>query len=302
MEIGMVGLGRMGGAMAQRLLRAGHNVVAYDPRPEAVQSLEAEGSSGASSLAELASKLTPLRAVWIMAPVGAPTESAIEEAAAVLQPGDIIIDGGNSNYRDSMRRAAKLAEAGISFLDVGTSGGIWGLTEGYSLMVGGDPEVYSALEPIFRALAPGENRGHGYVGKAGAGHFVKMVHNAVEYGLMEAYAEGFELLQAKEEFGLDLAQVAGIWRHGSVVRSWLLDLTAAALAEDAGLEGVQSYVEDSGEGRWAVEESVELGVPAPVIALALQARFRSRQQQPFAGRLLAAMRNQFGGHEVRRAD
>ena len=225
----MVGLGRMGGAMAQRLLRAGHNVVAYDPRPEAVQSLEAEGSSGASSLAELASKLTPPRAVWIMAPVGAPTESAIEEAAAVLQPGDIIIDGGNSNYRDSMRRAAMLAEGGISFLDVGTSGGIWGLTEGYSLMVGGDPEVYSALEPIFRALAPGENRGHGYVGKAGAGHFVKMVHNAVEYGLMEAYAEGFELLQAKEEFGLDLAQVAGIWRHGSVVRSWLLDLTAAAL-------------------------------------------------------------------------
>ena len=302
MEIGMVGLGRMGGAMAQRLLWAGHRVVAYDPRPEAVQALEAEGSSGAGSLGELVSKLTVPRAVWVMAPVGDATESAIEKVAALLEPGDTVIDGGNSNYKDSMRRAAALADRRINFLDVGTSGGIWGLTEGYSLMVGGDDEVYARLEPIFRALAPGEDRGHGYVGKAGAGHYVKMVHNAVEYGLMEAYAEGFELLQAKEEFGLDLAQVAGIWRHGSVVRSWLLDLTAAALTEDAGLEGLRSYVEDSGEGRWAVEESVELAVPVPVIALSLQARFRSRQKEPFAGRLLAAMRNQFGGHEVRRAE
>ena len=302
MEIGMVGLGRMGGAMAQRLLRAGHRVVAYDPRPEAVQSLCVEGASGASSLTDMAAKLAPPRAVWIMAPVGAPTESAIEEAASILESRDTIIDGGNSNYKDSMRRASALADRGINFLDVGTSGGIWGLTEGYSLMVGGEPEVYAALEPIFRALAPGENRGYGYVGKAGAGHFVKMVHNAVEYGLMEAYAEGFELLQAKEEFSLDLGQVAGIWRHGSVVRSWLLDLTAAALAEDATLEGLQSYVEDSGEGRWAVEESIDLAVPVPVIALSLQARFRSRQEQPFAGRLLAAMRNQFGGHEVRRTE
>ncbi len=302
MEIGMVGLGRMGGAMAQRLLRAGHRVVVYDPRPEAVQALEAEGSSGAGSLGELVCKLSAPRAVWIMAPVGEATESAIEEVAALLELGDAVIDGGNSNYKDSMRRAAVLAGRGIDFLDVGTSGGVWGLTEGYSLMVGGDAEVYARLEPIFRALAPGEDKGHGYVGKAGAGHYVKMVHNAVEYGLMEAYAEGFELLQAKEEFGLDLAQVAGIWRHGSVVRSWLLDLTAAALAEDAGLEGLRSYVEDSGEGRWAVEESVELAVPVPVIALSLQARFRSRQEEPFAGRLLAAMRNQFGGHEVRRAE
>ena len=302
MEIGMVGLGRMGGAMAQRLLRAGHRVVAYDPRPEAVEALEAEGSSGASSLGEMVSKLTLPRAVWIMAPVGEATESAIEEVAALLESGDTIIDGGNSNYKDSMRRAASLKERGIDFLDVGTSGGIWGLREGYSLMVGGDVEVYSRLEPVFRALAPGEHQGYGYVGKSGAGHFVKMVHNAVEYGLMEAYAEGFELLQAKEEFGLDLAHVAGIWRHGSVVRSWLLDLTAAALAEDAALEGLRSYVEDSGEGRWAVEESVELAVPVPVIALSLQARFRSRQEEPFAGRLLAAMRNQFGGHEVRRAE
>ena len=302
MEIGMVGLGRMGGAMAQRLLLAGHRVVAHDPRPEAVQSLEGQGASGALSLAQLVSALTSPRAVWIMAPVGAPTESAIMETASLLQPGDVIIDGGNSNYKDSIRRAASLQEQAISFLDVGTSGGIWGLTEGYSLMVGGDAETYARLEPIFRALAPGEDKGYGYVGKAGAGHYVKMVHNAVEYGLMEAYAEGFELLQAKDEFALDLAQVAGIWRHGSVVRSWLLDLTAAALAENVTLEGLQSYVEDSGEGRWAVEESVELAVPVPVIALSLQARFRSRQQQPFAGKLLAAMRNQFGGHEVRRSD
>ena len=302
MEIGMVGLGRMGGAMAQRLLRAGHRVVAYDPRPEAVQALEAVGSLGAGSLGELVGKLRSPRAVWVMAPVGEATESAIEEVAALLEPGDAVIDGGNSNYKDSMRRAAALAGREIDFLDVGTSGGIWGLTEGYSLMVGGDVEVYAKFEPIFRALAPGEDRGHGYVGKAGAGHYVKMVHNAVEYGLMEAYAEGFELLQAKEEFALNLAQVAGIWRHGSVVRSWLLDLTAAALAEDAGMEGLRSYVEDSGEGRWAVEESVELAVPVPVIALSLQARFRSRQEEPFAGRLLAAMRNQFGGHEVQRAE
>ena len=302
MEIGMVGLGRMGGAMAQRLLRAGHRVVAYDPRPEAVQALEAVGSLGAGSLEKLVDKLSSPRAVWVMAPVGEATEAVIEEMAVLLEPGDAVIDGGNSNYKDSMRRAAALAGRGIDFLDVGTSGGIWGLTEGYSLMVGGDVEVYAKFEPIFRALAPGEDRGHGYVGKAGAGHYVKMVHNAVEYGLMEAYAEGFELLQAKEEFALNLAQVAGIWRHGSVVRSWLLDLTAAALAEDAGMEGLRSYVEDSGEGRWAVEESVELAVPVPVIALSLQARFRSRQEEPFAGRLLAAMRNQFGGHEVQRAE
>ena len=302
MEIGMVGLGRMGGAMAQRLIRAGHCVVAYDPRVEAVGLLEREGALGVASLAELVAGLAPPRALWVMAPVGEATESAITEVAGLLEPGDTVIDGGNSNYKDSMRRAGMLEERGVNFLDVGTSGGIWGLTEGYSLMVGGEREVYRALEPIFRALAPGEDRGYGYVGKAGAGHYVKMVHNAVEYGLMEAYAEGFELLQAKGEFGLDLAQVAGIWRHGSVVRSWLLDLTAAALAEDAGLEGVRSYVEDSGEGRWAVEESVELAVPVPVIVLALQARFRSRQEEPFAGRLLAAMRNQFGGHEVRRAE
>ena len=302
MEIGMVGLGRMGGAMAQRLLKAGHRVMTYDPRPEAVQSLESEGSSGAGSLAEMVGKLSAPRVVWVMAPVGEATESAIEEVAALLEPGDTVIDGGNSNYKDSMRRAAALKVRGIEFMDVGTSGGIWGPAEGYSLMVGGDAEVYARLDPIFRALAPGEDRGHGHVGKAGAGHYVKMVHNAVEYGLMEAYAEGFELLQAKDEFGLDLARVAGIWRHGSVVRSWLLDLTAAALAEDSGLEGLRSYVEDSGEGRWAVEESVELAVPVPVIALSLQARFRSRQEEPFAGRLLAAMRNQFGGHEVRRAE
>ena len=302
MEIGMVGLGRMGGAMAQRLLHGGHRVVAYDPRAEAVQSLEAQGASGASSVAALVSLLAPPRAVWIMAPVGAATEEAIQEAASRLESGDMVIDGGNSNYKDSIRRASQLEERGLSFMDVGVSGGVWGLTQGYSLMVGGSPQAFAALEPVFRTLAPGDDRGYGHVGPSGAGHFVKMVHNAVEYGLMEAYAEGFELLGAKEEFGLDLAQVSQIWRHGSVVRSWLLDLTAAALQENPDLDGLQSYVEDSGEGRWAVEESVELAVPVPVIALSLQARFRSRQQQPFAGKLLAAMRNQFGGHEVKRSD
>ena len=209
------------------------------------------------------------------------------------------MDGGNSNYKDGIRRAAQLKERGLSFLDVGTSGGVWGLKEGYSLMIGGDPEAFLRLEPIFQTLAPGPDKGYGHVGPAGSGHFVKMVHNGIEYGLMQAYAEGFELMKAKDEFGLDLAQIAEIWRHGSVVRSWLLDLTASALAENADLDGIEAYVEDSGEGRWTVQESVDLGVPVPVIALSLQARFRSRQTGPFGPKLLAAMRNQFGGHAVR---
>ena len=302
MDIGMIGLGRMGGDMARRLMRGGHRVVVYDSQPEVVQSLVAEGADGASSIEDLAGQLPSPRVAWVMVPSGEPTESTIDALADALSPEDVIIDGGNSNYKDSVRRAASLAERGLFFMDAGTSGGIWGLEEGYSIMVGGDPEVFRRLEPVFQTLAPGSDRGYGRVGPAGSGHFVKMVHNGIEYGLMQAYAEGFELMMAKEDFGLDVAQIAGIWRHGSVVRSWLLDLTAAALDEDPALETIQAYVEDSGEGRWTVQESVDLNVPTPVISLALQARFRSRQEQPFGARLLAAMRNQFGGHAVRKAE
>ncbi len=236
-----------------------------------------------------------------MVPSGQPTEETIDSLIPLLARGDVVLEGGNSNYKDSIRRAEKLAGHGIDFLDVGTSGGVWGLAEGYSLMIGGDPETFRRLEPIFQTLAPGEAQGYGHVGPAGAGHFVKMVHNGIEYGLMQAYAEGFELMQAKQEFNLDLPQIAEIWRYGSVVRSWLLDLSAAALSEDPELESLESYVDDSGEGRWTVQESVDLAVPTPVITLSLQARFRSRQEQPFGGRLLAAMRNQFGGHAVKPA-
>ena len=302
MELGMIGLGRMGGNMVQRLLQGGHRVVAYDPRAEAVQALEQQGAVGSSSIGDMVRQLAAPRAVWVMVPAGEPTESTINGLSDVLSQGDAVIDGGNSYYKDSKRRATALKERGLLFLDAGTSGGIWGLKEGYSLMVGGDPEAFRRLEPIFQTLAPEPDKGYGHVGPAGAGHFVKMVHNGIEYGLMQAYAEGFELMQAKKEFALDLAQVAEIWRYGSVVRSWLLDLSAASLHEDPKLESLEAYVEDSGEGRWTVQESIELAVPTPVIALSLQARFRSRQDQPFGARLLAAMRNQFGGHAVKRIE
>ena len=302
MELGMIGLGRMGGNMTQRLLRAGHRVVVYDPQVEAVQSLTREGAAGADSLHDLIEQLTPPRAVWVMVPAGEATASAIDTLADSLSPGDTVIDGGNSNYKDSIRRAETLAGKGLSFLDAGTSGGIWGLAEGYSMMIGGDEAAFRRLEPIFQSLAPGPDRGYGHVGPAGAGHFVKMVHNGIEYGLMQAYAEGFELMNAKQELNLDLARISQIWRYGSVVRSWLLDLTAAALEEDPGLDALQAYVEDSGEGRWTVQEAIDLNVPTPVISLSLQARFRSRQDQPFGAKLLAAMRNQFGGHAVRKAE
>ena len=301
MEIGMIGLGRMGGNMVQRLLGGGHRVVAYDPNPEAVQSVAKQGATGVSSLPDLARELTAPRAVWVMVPSGDPTEATINSLADSMSAGDVIIDGGNSNYKDSMRRASSMADRGLLFLDAGTSGGVWGLQEGYSLMVGGDAAAYRRLEPIFQTLAPAPDKGHGHMGPAGSGHFVKMVHNGIEYGLMQAYAEGFELMRAKSEFGLDLAQISEVWRHGSVVRSWLLDLTAAALKEDPALDDLEAYVEDSGEGRWTVQESIELGVPAPVIALSLQARFASRQENAFGLRLLAAMRNKFGGHSVRKA-
>lgn len=302
MELGMIGLGRMGSNMAQRLIGGGHQVVAYDLVKEAVAAIVKKGATGALSYADLTGKLTRPRAIWLMVPSGEPTETTISTLAVELSPADIIIDGGNSNYKDSMRRAAVLAEKGIIFLDVGTSGGIWGLKEGYCLMVGGDNEAFRRLEPIFQTLAPSPQEGYGYMGLSGTGHFVKMVHNGIEYGLMQSYAEGFELMQAKQEFNLDLQHIAEIWRHGSVVRSWLLDLAAAALQQDPRLESIQGYVEDSGEGRWTVQESIELGVAMPIISHSLQVRFRSRQAQPFGDRLLAALRQQFGGHAVKKVE
>ncbi len=298
MQLGMVGLGRMGANMVLRLMRGGHDIVAYDPDPDAVRSVEAEGAAGAGSLAELVSRLSRLRAVWLMTPAGDPTETTVRTLSELLSPGDIMVDGGNAFYKDSIRRSGLLKEKGIHFLDVGTSGGVWGLEEGYCLMVGGNESTYKTMLPALQTLAPTGGVGLGHVGPAGAGHFVKMVHNAVEYGLMQAYAEGFELMSASDKFDIDLDQVAEIWRHGSVVRSWLLDLTARALKEDPDLEGIRAYVEDTGEGRWAVQESVDLSVPVPVIAASLQARFRSRQEEPLGARLLAALRKEFGGHQV----
>ena len=300
MELGIIGLGRMGGNMTLRLLNGGHRIIVYDPVKEAVETLTAQGAIGSTSITELVKKLSPPRAVWVMVPSGEPTESTIKTLSVEMSKDDIIIDGGNSNYKDSMRRATALSKKGIAFLDAGTSGGIWGLKEGYCLMVGGGIEAFRRVEPIFQTLAPSPHQGYGHVGPSGAGHFVKMVHNGIEYGLMQAYAEGFELMQAKQDFDLNLPELAEIWRYGSVVRSWLLDLTAAALQEDPKLEGIEAYVEDSGEGRWTVQESVELAVSMPVITQALQVRFRSREAQPFGVKLLTALRQQFGGHKVRK--
>ena len=301
MELGMIGLGRMGGNMTRRLLKGGHRVVVYDQANKSQAAVIRDGAVGTGSLNELVNKLKRPRAIWLMVPAGSPTEETIAKLLPGLSAGDIVIDGGNSNYADSMRRAKVLAEKGLIFLDVGTSGGIYGLTEGYCLMVGGETAAYNRLKPIFETLSPSPETGHGHVGPSGAGHFVKMVHNGIEYGLMQAYAEGFQLMLAKEEFALDLSRIAGIWQSGSVVRSWLLDLTAAALKEDPKLEQIQPYVEDSGEGRWTVSEAISLGVPVPVISLALQMRFRSRQPPSFSDKLLAALRNRFGGHAVREA-
>ena len=301
MELGLIGLGRMGANMARRLILGGHRVVAFDLDAHAVATSAEYGAEGAGSLGELVSLLAPPRAVWLMLPHGPVTEDTISTVSPLLSPGDVILDGGNANYKDSIRRGQELAERGIDFIDVGISGGIWGLANGFCLMVGGPDETVKRLEPAFRSLAPSETVGYSYLGPSGAGHYVKMVHNAVEYALMEAYAEGFELLAAKEEFDLDLAAIAETWRHGAVVRSWLLDLAAAALKEDPGLESLQAFVEDSGEGRWTVQESVDLAVPIPAITAALQQRFRSRQDGPLGAKLLAALRQQFGGHAVRRA-
>jgi 6-phosphogluconate dehydrogenase len=300
MELGMIGLGKMGANMVTRLAKGGHRVVAYARTPSKVEAAVAEGAVGSSSLADLVGKLSAPRVVWVMVPAGAATDETIAQLADLLDAGDIIIDGGNSNYKDTIRHAEWLRERNLHFVDVGTSGGIWGLTEGYSMMIGGEASVVEQLTPIFATLAPGPDQGWGHVGPHGSGHFVKMVHNGIEYGMMQAYAEGLDLLRRKSEFALDLHQVSTIWQHGSVVRSWLLDLIERALDENPTLEDIAAYVPDSGEGRWTVIESVELGCAIPVITLALQRRFRSRDEDPFSDKLLSAMRNQFGGHAVKR--
>ena len=302
MDIAMIGLGKMGGNMARRLLRGGHRVVGYDRNPAVAEALAEEVDLvPAASLEEVAALLAPPRALWVMVPAGDPTEETLTALAALLAPGDIIIDGGNSNYKDTVRRAETLQTQGVHLVDVGTSGGVWGLAEGYSMMVGGDADAVARLRPALETLAPAPEQGWGHVGPSGAGHFVKMVHNGIEYGLMQAYAEGFEILRTKQDFDLDLHQVSEIWRFGSVVRSWLLDLTAVALADDPDLPDIKGWVADSGEGRWTVFEAVDLDVPAPVITAALQARFVSRQEESYAAKLLAAMRNQFGGHAVKKS-
>jgi 6-phosphogluconate dehydrogenase len=302
MDLAMIGLGKMGLNMATRLVRGGHRVIGFAPSIESVRKAEKAGVEGASSLADAVSKLPAPRIVWLMVPAGRITDDTIDQLVSLLSSGDRVIDGGNSNYRDTMRRAKVLEAKGIEFVDSGTSGGIWGLENGYSLMIGGKPDVVTSLQPLFECLAPAKDLGWGRVGPQGAGHFVKMVHNGIEYGMMQALAEGFSILEAKKEFELDAERVAEIWRYGSVVRSWLLDLTARALKGDSQLNAVEPWVEDSGEGRWTVQEAIDMAIAAPVITLALQMRFASRDRRNFTARLLAAMRNQFGGHAIRKSD
>ncbi|HEV2449954.1 MAG TPA: decarboxylating 6-phosphogluconate dehydrogenase [Thermoplasmata archaeon] len=298
MELGMVGLGRMGGNMSARLVKAGHRVVGYARHKEVVDQAVSTGVVGAYTYSDLVKQLKTPRAVWLMVPAGAPTDEALDALLPLLSPGDVILDGGNSYYKDTLVRAGKVTAHGFRFLDVGTSGGIWGLTEGYSMMIGGDAADVDRLRPIFEALAPAPDAGWGRVGPTGSGHFVKMVHNGIEYGLMESYAEGFAILAAKSEYALDLAQVSKIWQRGSVVRSWLLDLTAAALADPVGLAQIAPVVQDSGEGRWTAVESLDLNVSAPVILMSLERRIRSREKDPLAEKLLSAMRQRFGGHAI----
>jgi 6-phosphogluconate dehydrogenase len=325
MQLGMVGLGRMGANMVRRLMKAGHGCVVYDANPEAVRRLSDEGASGAASLQELAAKLAPPRAVWVMVPSGEPTERTVAALAEILSPGDVVVDGGNSHYKDDVRRAAALAAKGISYCDAGTSGGVWGVERGYCLMIGGPKEAVQRLDPVFRTLAPGRGQiprtagrkegqgtaeeGYLHCGPPGAGHFVKMVHNGIEYGLMQAYAEGFDILRnanspgvsPEHRFDLDVREIAEVWRRGSVVGSWLLDLAAMALQEDPALAAYAGFVHDSGEGRWTVEAAVEEAVPADCITAALYARFRSREEHTFAEKVLSAMRYKFGGHVERPA-
>jgi 6-phosphogluconate dehydrogenase len=301
MQLGMIGLGKMGANMTRRLLQDDHTVVGFDLDEATVRELEGEGAGGATTLEALVEQLDPPRVLWIMVPSGDPVDQTIETLVPLVAAGDILIDGGNSNYKDTLRRGKELQAEGLHYVDVGTSGGVWGLEQGYSMMVGGSDEAVDVLRPALETLAPGPDKGWGHMGPVGSGHFVKMVHNGIEYGVMQAYAEGFDILQAKEEFGLDLHQVAETWRFGSVIRSWLLDLTSRALAGDQELPGVAPWVDDSGEGRWTVKEAIDLDVPAPVITDALLARLDSRAEDSYTHKLLAAMRNQFGGHAIKDA-
>ena len=302
MQLGMIGLGKMGANMSRRLMRDGHEVVAFDLDENAVQEVQEDGAHGTSSLDSLVNQLEPPAVCWMMVPAGDPVDATLDDLLPLLGEDDIVVDGGNSNYKDTLRRAERVQEAGIHYVDVGTSGGVWGLEEGYSMMVGGTDDAVDQLRPALTTLAPGPDKGWGHMGEVGAGHFAKMVHNGIEYGVMQAYAEGFDILKSKDKFDLDLQQVAETWRFGSVVRSWLLDLTARALEEDQDLPDVAPWVDDSGEGRWTVKEAIDLDVPAPVITDALLSRLNSRVEDSYTHKLLAAMRNQFGGHAVKSSD
>ena len=302
MQLGMIGLGKMGANMTRRLLQDEHDVIGYDLSEEAVREIEAAGAEGATALDDLVARLDAPRALWMMVPAGDPVDQTIDALLPLLGAGDILIDGGNSNYQDTLRRADHVQAHDVHYVDVGTSGGVWGLEQGYSMMVGGPDDAVDHLRPALETLAPAPDKGWGHMGPVGSGHFVKMVHNGIEYGMMQAFAEGFHIMQAKEEFDLDLHQVAETWRFGSVIRSWLLDLTARALDEDAALDDIAPWVNDSGEGRWTVKEAIDLDVPAPVITDALLARLDSRVEDSYAHKLLAAMRNQFGGHAVKASD
>ncbi|MBI2181806.1 MAG: decarboxylating 6-phosphogluconate dehydrogenase [Deltaproteobacteria bacterium] len=297
MELGMIGLGRMGANMTERLVLGGHRVITYDRSAEAVQRVVDKGAVGAHSLADFVRQLSLPRAIWLMVPSGDPVDQSIEQLLPQLSKGDILIDGGNSHYKDSIRRAGNLKRDGVHFIDAGTSGGIWGLKVGYCMMIGGEKEIVARLEPIFKTLAPAD--GFLHVGPSGAGHFVKMIHNGIEYGMLQAYGEGFELLKASQ-FDFDLGKISHLWNQGSVVRSWLLELCESAFAKDPKLDEIKGYVQDSGEGRWTVAEAVEKGVPAPVLTLSLFARFASRQEDSFAAKVIAALRNEFGGHAVKK--
>jgi 6-phosphogluconate dehydrogenase len=298
MDIGMIGLGRMGANMSARLIAGGHTVVGYDPSSEAQARIADAGGKAARSLEELASLLPKPRAIWMMVPAGSPVDETIASLSKHLYRGDTLIDGGNSNYKDTMRRAESLKSSGIAYVDAGTSGGIWGLKEGYSMMIGGEEQAVEHLRPIFETLAPSPTTGWGRVGPCGSGHLVKMIHNGIEYGMMQAYAEGLSILKHKKDFNLDVHQISEIWRYGSVIRSWLLDLTADALAKNPELEGIAPVVADSGEGRWTVFEAIDNDVPAPIITLSLIERLRSRDKESFSDKLLSAMRNEFGGHPI----
>ena len=299
MRLAMIGLGRMGGNMSERLMKDGHEVVVFDRSAEAISKYGAMGAFAATSAADAASKLSAPRIVWVMVPAGKPTDDTITELATAMNKGDVIIDGGNSNFHDSMRRAADLAPKGIDFIDAGTSGGIWGLANGYCLMIGASDAAFSLCEPIFKTLAP--PNGYAHVGPPGSGHYVKMIHNGIEYGMLQAYAEGYEILHASKNFKLDLRQIAAVWNKGSVVRSWINELAEEAFKRDANLDALKGYVEDSGEGRWTVQEAIDLDVPAPVITLSLLARLASRQPGSFSAKVIAALRNEFGGHAVKKA-